>query len=176
MQAEIKKSKLSKLGYKWVKVSEMFDEALSASSNCRIMNKYPGFEGLWCKLIMSVTGYAMTNNAVAVIHGPANCAWAVRNFTSTNYSLYYGNPFLHMPVTNIDQNDVISGGSEKLIKTLIEVDRDYKPEHICVFDTCSTALIADDIKTAIKSAQKGLQCKDQKYIHFFSRIYRYGSR
>jgi len=152
-------SKLSKQGYKWVSVSELFKETPALNCNDEISRKFPGYEGLWCKLIMSVTSYAMTNNTVAVIHGPANCAAAVRNFTSTNYALYYGNPFLHMPVTNIDQNGVISGGSENLIKTLQEVDRDYNPEHICVFDTCSTALIADDVKTAIKTAQKDCAAK-----------------
>ncbi len=156
---DLRDSKLAKAGYKWVKVSEMFEETPPVGSSCEINKKFPGYEGLWCKLIMAVTSYAMTKNSVAVIHGPANCAWAVRNFCSTCYSLYYGNSFLHMPVTNIDQHSVINGGTEALIKTLKEVDRDYNPEHICVFDTCSTALIADDIKTAISAAQKDCRAK-----------------
>ncbi|HBG48533.1 MAG TPA: hypothetical protein DDW90_03310 [Cyanobacteria bacterium UBA9971] len=145
--------KLLKAGYKWIKVSEMVDETPPVTASCEINKRFPGYGGLWCKLIMAVTSYAMTKNSVAVIHGPNNCAWAVRNFCSTNYSLYYGNSFLHMPTTDIDQNSVIYGGGEALIKTLKEVDKDYKPEHICVFDTCSTALIADDIQTAINIAQ-----------------------
>ncbi len=152
-------SKLAKSGYKWVKVSEMFEETPPVTASCKINKRFPGYEGLWCKLIMAVTSYAMTKNSVAVIHGPTNCAWAVRNFCSTNYSLYYGNPFLHMPVTNIDENCVIQGGSQALIKTLLEVDTDYSPEHICVFDTCSTALIADDIESAIRTAQKDCKAK-----------------
>jgi len=152
-------SKLEKAGYKWVKVSEMLKETPPVTSSCEINKKYPGYEGLWCKLIMAVTSYAMTEKSVAVIHGPSNCAWAVRNFCSTCYSLYYGNSFLHMPATGIDQNAVINGGTDALIKTLKEVDKDYKPEHICVFDTCSTALIADDIPTAIKTAQKDCNAK-----------------
>jgi len=152
-------SKLIKAGYKWVKVSKMFDETPPVTASCEINKRFPGYTGLWCKLIMAVTGYAMTKNSVAVIHGPANCAWAVRNFCSTNYSLYYGNSFLHMPVTNIDENFVIQGGSEALIKTLLEVDKDYKPEHICVFDTCSTALISDDVEMAINTAQKDCRAK-----------------
>ncbi|OGI22822.1 MAG: hypothetical protein A2287_03645 [Candidatus Melainabacteria bacterium RIFOXYA12_FULL_32_12] len=159
MFSETKQSKLAKAGYRWVKVSELYNETPPLGSNCDIKDKFPGYEGLWCKLIMSVTSYAMINNAVAVIHGPSNCGWAVRNFTSTDYSLYYGNPFLYMPCTNIDENAVISGGNESLIKTLIEVDRDYNPEHICVFDTCSTALIADDIELAINTAQKDCKAK-----------------
>lgn len=156
---ELKTSKLGEKGYKWVKVSELFDETPPVTSSYELNKRFPGYEGLWCKLIMAVTSYAMTKNSVAVIHGPSNCAWAVRNFCSTNYSLYYGNSFLHMPVTNIDQNSVIKGGSDALIKTLKEVDRDYKPEHICVFDTCSTVLIADDIEMAINTAQKNCNAK-----------------
>jgi len=147
---ETHKNNLENQGYNWVKVSQMLEN--TPVSDCE--GKYPGYAGLWCKLIMAVTSYGMMKNTVAVIHGPTNCAWAVRNFCLTNYSLYYGNPFLHMPSTDIDQNDVISGGTNKLIRTLKEVDRDYKSEHICVFDTCSTALIGDDIETAIKTAQK----------------------
>ena len=156
---ELKTSKLNKNGYKWVKVSEMFDETPPVTASCEINKRFPGYEGLWCKLIMAVTSYAMTKNSVAVIHGPTNCAWAVRNFCSTNYSLYYGNAFLHMPTTNIDQSSIIHGGSEALIKTLLEVDKDYNPQHICIFDTCSTALIADDIQTAINIVQKDCQAK-----------------
>lgn len=152
-------SKLSKAGYRTVRVSEMFEETPPVTAHCEINKKFPGYEGLWCKLIMAVTSYAATRNSVAVIHGPSSCAWAVRNFCSTNYALYYGNSFLHMPVTNINENNVIMGGSEALIKTLEEVDRDYKPEHICVFDTCSTALIGDDIESAINSAQKNCTAK-----------------
>lgn len=151
--------KLLKSGYKWVKVSEMFDETPPVTAYCELNKKFQGYEGLWCKLIMAVTSYAMTKNCVAVIHGPANCAAAVRNFCSTSYSLYYGNPFLHMPTTNIDEHSVIKGGVDNLVKTLIEVDRDYKPEHLMVFDTCSTALIADDIETAIITAQKDCSAK-----------------
>lgn len=142
-----------------MKVSELFEETPPVTSCCEINKKFPGYEGLWCKLIMAVTSYAMTKNSVAVIHGPTNCAWAVRNFCATNYSLYYGNTFLHMPATNIDQNLVVNGGYDALIKTLTEVDNDYKPEHICVFDTCSTALIADDIETAVANAQKHCSAK-----------------
>ena len=159
MQSEIKQSKLANAGYRWTKVSELFNETPPLGSNCDIKDKFPGYEGLWCRLIMSVTSYAMVNNAVAVIHGPSNCGWAVRNFTSTDYSLYYGNPFLHMPCTNIDENAVIAGGNDALIKTLLEVDKDYKPEHICVFDTCSTALIADDIDMIINTTQKDCSAK-----------------
>lgn len=156
VSSEIKNSdKLQKKEYEWLKVSEMFEKTPEVDFNCQ----YPGYSGLWCRLIMAVTSYAMTNNSIAIIHGPLNCAWAVRNFCQTDYSLFYGNPFLHMPVTGISQDEIISGGSEKLVNTLKQVDIDYKPEHICVFDTCSTALIGDDIETAIKSAQKSCDAK-----------------
>jgi len=155
----IRESKLKKQGFEWVRVSRMFETTPETDFKCR----FPGYSGLWCRLIMAVTSYAMTKNSVAVIHGPSNCAWAVRNFCQTDYALYYGNPFLHMPVTNIDQNDVISGGMDKLVETLKQVDKDYNPEHICVFDTCSTALIGDDIETAINMAQKDC-CAKIDYI------------
>lgn len=147
--------------FKWLKVSDLFNKINSNESQCNSCN-YPGYTGLWCKLIMAVTSYAMTQNSVAIIHGPQSCVWAIRNFKSTNYALYYGNAFLHMPCTNINQNDVISGASEKLLQTIISTDKNYKPESICIFDTCSTALIGDDIDTTIKQAQKVCSAK----IHY----------
>ncbi|NLF83073.1 MAG: hypothetical protein GX568_03700 [Candidatus Gastranaerophilales bacterium] len=138
---------------KWVKVSELFAQTPPFDSNSEVCERYPGYAGLWCRLIMAVTSYAATKNAVALVHGPANCAWAVRNFCQTDYALYYGNRFLHMPTTDINQHDVIAGGTDKLVEAIKAVDRDYNPEHICVFDTCSTALIGDDIETAIRIAQ-----------------------
>lgn len=152
-------SKLKKQGYKWIRVSEMYNEIHNPEYPCEGKRVYPGYSGLWCKLLMAVTSYAMTNNAIAVIHGPSNCAWAVRNFKSTDYSLYYGNAFLHIPVTKITQQDIISGGSKKLYTTLLEADDIYKPEQICVFDTCSTALIADDVENTINKAQE--KCKSK---------------
>lgn len=152
-------SKLFKKGFEWKKVSELFAETPPVTANHLIKDKFPGYEGLWCKLIMAVTSAAMMESTVAIIHGPENCAWAVRNFTSTNYALYYGNPFLHMPCTNINSNDVVMGGSEKLEDTILKVDRDYKPQHICVFDTCSTALIGDDTQGVVNSVQSQCQAK-----------------
>ena len=152
----VNSSKLSKSGYKWIRVSELFYR-LNHTTNCSA--DYPGYEGLWCKLIMGVTSYAMMDNVVAIIHAPPNCAWAVRNFTSTNYSLYYGNPFLHMPSTNINRNSIIMGGGDNLEKTILEVDEAYKPAHICVFDSCSTALIADDITTIVENVKSRIGAK-----------------
>jgi len=156
-------SKLNKKGYKWLRVSQMLAQTPSITAHCQNNKLFPAYEGLWCKLIMAVTSYAMTKNSVAVIHGPANCAWAVRNFCATDYSLYYGNSFLHMPVTDINQDSVIKGGGDELLRTLLAVGKDYKPEHICVFDTCSTALIADDIETIISKA-RGLCSAKINYI------------
>lgn len=151
--------KLEKAGYKWIRVSRMLEETPPVTAYCQHNERFPGYEGLWCKLIMAATSYAMTKKTVAVIHGPTNCSWAIRNFCSTNYSLYYGNPFLHAVSSCIDGNSIISGGTDSLYKTILAVDRDYKPEHICVFDTCSTALTSDDIETSILEAQKIIAAK-----------------
>lgn len=150
-------TKLKKNGFKWVRVSEMYNETPVLTSNHGKNIFCKGYEGLWCKLIKAVTSYAMTNDTVALIHGPVNCVWAVRNFCSTNYSLYYGNTFLNMPSTAIDNNIVVNGGEKELIKAIIEVDKIYKPKHIAVFDTCATSLIGDNIQNCINQAQA--ECK-----------------
>jgi nitrogenase molybdenum-iron protein alpha/beta subunit len=152
-------SKLQKMGYEWIRVSQMYDKTQPLNSNYGKNCNHKGYEGLWCKLIKAVTSYAMTNDTVAVIHGPTNCAWAVRNFCSTNYSLYYGNAFLHMPSTNLNNSSIVNGAEKELINTLIEVDKKYKPQHIAVFDTCSTSLIGDNIQNCINKAQQSCSAK-----------------
>ncbi|MEW5819556.1 MAG: nitrogenase component 1 [Cyanobacteriota bacterium] len=147
---------LTKTEYSWKKLSELYTLTPEPDTS-QASEMFPGFEGLWCKLIMSVTAFATTENSVALIYGPLNCNWAIRNFKTTDYALYYGNAFLHMPTINMDQNIIVLGGLNKLIKGIIEVDKHYKPDIIGIFDSCAPALIGEDILTAIQKAQP--ECK-----------------
>lgn len=147
---------LIKADYSWVKLSELYNMTPEPETR-QASEMFPGFEGLWCKLILSVTAFATTENSVALIYGPLNCNWAIRNFKTTDYALFYGNAFLHMPTVDIDQNIVIMGGLEKLIEGIIQVDKHYSPDIIGVFDSCIPALIGEDMITAVNKAQ--LQCK-----------------
>jgi nitrogenase molybdenum-iron protein alpha/beta subunit len=143
---------LAQKGYSWKKLSDLYKLTPEPETH-QASVMFPGFEGLWCKLIMSVTAFATTENSVALIYGPLNCNWAIRNFKTTDYALFYGNAFLHMPTINMDQNIIVMGGIDKLIKGIKEVDKHYKPDIIGIFDSCAPALIGDDIETAIQKAQ-----------------------
>lgn len=149
---------LEALGYSWKKLSEFYQLTPEPGTK-QASEMFPGFEGLWCKLIMSVTAFATTENSVALIYGPLNCNWAIRNFKTTDYALFYGNAFLHMPTVDIDQNVVVMGGLDKLIEGIKEVDKHYNPEIIGVFDSCAPALMGEDINTAVTEAQKHCQAK-----------------
>ena len=143
---------LSQKGYSWKKLSDFYAQTPEPETK-QASKMFPGFEGLWCKLIMSVTAFATVENAVALIYGPLNCNWAVRNFKTTDYALFYGNAFLHMPTVNMDQNVIVMGGLDKLIKGIIETDKHYKPEVIGLFDSCAPALIGEDMQSAVDQAQ-----------------------
>lgn len=149
---------LTDSGYKWVSLSEL--DIITPEPETRAASElFPGFEGLWCKLIMSVTAFATVENAVALIYGPLNCNWAIRNFKTTDYALFYGNAFLHMPTVNVDQNIVIMGGIDKLIEGIKQVDYHYKPDIIGIFDSCAPALIGEDVENAVKVAQSSCNAK-----------------
>jgi nitrogenase molybdenum-iron protein alpha/beta subunit len=143
---------LLKQGYEWKKLSELYHLTPDPGTT-QASEMFPGFEGLWCKLIMSVTAFATTENSVALIYGPLNCNWAIRNFKTTDYALYYGNAFIHMPTVNMDQNIIVMGGIDKLIEGIKEVDKHYKPEIIGIFDSCAPALMAEDINTVVNKVQ-----------------------
>lgn len=138
--------------YTWKNLSDLYKITPEPESK-QASKMFPGFEGLWCKLIMAVTAFATTENSVALIYGPLNCNWAIRNFKTTDYAIFYGNAFLHMPTVDMDQNIVVMGGLDKLIEGIKQVDRHYTPDIIGIFDSCAPALIGEDIEIAIQKAQ-----------------------
>ncbi len=146
-------------GLTWKKLSQLYEETPSVDAAQQVGEAFPGYEGLWCRYIMTVTNLGATYNAVILVHGPLSCVAAVRLFKATNYSFYYGQPFQHLPTTDMDNSAVIMGGDQRLVEAIKAVDRDYRPPLIIVVDTCAPAIIGDDVEFAIEQAQPEVRAR-----------------
>jgi len=92
-------------------------------------------------------------DAISLVHGPMTClgaSWETRA-TLTSYS-----GLNHTELgftTDINNNDVIFGGEEKLSNSIDYIMNNYKPSAIFVYLTCVTSLIGDDVDRVCKEKQ-----------------------
>lgn len=105
--------------------------------------------------------YAVTGNienAITIIHAPANCANIA---LSTGYlsSLAAmvrgiepskGHAFPSLLCTNLNESDLIYGGEEKLEKEINNAIQQYSPEAVFIITSCPTGIIGDDPEMAAK--------------------------
>jgi hypothetical protein len=76
--------------------------------------------GIDCKLSGSVYAVSEIEGAIPLIHGPNGCAFHQRLTPRKMYA-----PVYNLPCTDLDENDVIYGGEEKLRK-------DRCPSNVCL--------------------------------------------
>ncbi len=88
-------------------------------------------------------------DAAVVEHGPTGCSGDIpgRNLVSRS-----GRKQRNLPVhnlnyisTNLDENDMIYGGRDKLETAIREAKRRFDPKAIFVTTTCAAAIIGDDV-------------------------------
>lgn len=151
---------MSKLeGYSWKPISDVLAESPPPSAGASVAEHFPGALGYWCRFFMAVTVSKMIEDAIIINHGPLGCNGSVRTFITDHYTENFGQGFLHLASTNMDQNSVIFGGEKDLERTIKEVDRDYKPPVIIVHDNCCADIIRDDIGQIVEMVQPEVKAK-----------------
>ena len=137
------------------KIKELLDESACAHNKTRQVAcnaPTPGattggcaFEGAQ----ISLFPYA---DAAHLVHGPMTClgtSWETRA-TGTSWQ---GRDLTQMGfTTDIDINDVVFSGEEKVAASIDYIVERYRPEAVFVYSTCVTALIGDDIDLLCKQA------------------------
>ncbi len=92
-------------------------------------------------------------DAAHLVHGPITCigsSWETRA-TGTSWQ---GRDLTQMGfTTDINLNDVIFSGEQKLSDAIDYIMQHYTPEAVFVYSTCVTALIGDDIDQVCKQAE-----------------------
>lgn len=110
-------------------------------------------QGGGCQLTLALGIVRTFQNTVVIIHGPLGCA--SNNLGVAGYSKTF-RVLKHKPVTdniwlhtNLDENDVISGGIDKLREAILYAEKEYQPDAIVIGNSCVPGIIGDDIDSLI---------------------------
>lgn len=106
-----------------------------------------------CQLILAVGIVSSLTNVVMIIHSPLGCC---SSFVGTGglrktMRASKGKPedefiWLH---TNLDEIDVVSGGIDKLKRTILYAEKEFHPEAIIIANGCVPGIIGDDIDSLV---------------------------
>ncbi|MDR2605595.1 MAG: nitrogenase iron-molybdenum cofactor biosynthesis protein NifE [Desulfovibrio sp.] len=91
-------------------------------------------------------------DAFHIVHGPIGCAaytWDIRGSLSSGSELYR-NSFS----TDLQEKDVVFGGTEKLAAAVDDVMRVYAPALIFIYCTCIVGVIGDDVEAVCRNAER----------------------
>lgn len=110
-------------------------------------------QGGGCQLNLALGIVRTFQNTVVIIHGPLGCS--SNNLGVAGYSKTF-RVLKHKPVTdnvwlhtNLDENDVISGGIDKLREAILYAEKEYRPDAIVIGNSCVPGIIGDDIDSLI---------------------------
>ncbi len=116
-----------------------------------------------CQFTLSLGIINTLRNAVVIMHGPIGCGYCStattgtgKNFKRLRDPSSSGTIWLS---SNLDENDVIGGGEEKLKKAVLFADSEYRPEVIVVVSSCVPALIGDDVDGILENLQSETAAK-----------------
>jgi nitrogenase molybdenum-iron protein alpha chain len=110
-----------------------------------------------CPLVTAVRVMQSLRNSVIIAHSPLGCAggMAMENGNIKLYDTMSGNPQQNSRIisTNLDENDIIMGGEDKLRQAIKEAIRRYQPEVITLMSSCASGIIGDDIEAIAAELQ-----------------------
>lgn len=116
-----------------------------------------------CQLNLSLAILNTIRNAVIVVHAPIGCggsnlsvAGISKSFQKLRDPNAKGLIWLN---TNLDDNDVVSGGEAKLREAVLYAENEFRPEAIIVANSCVPAIIGDDIDSILDDLQKQISAK-----------------
>jgi nitrogenase molybdenum-iron protein alpha chain len=116
-----------------------------------------------CQLTLSLAILNTIRDSVIVLHSPVGCgasliavAGVSKNFQKLRDTKALGLRWIN---TNLDENDVINGGEEKLRSAVLHADREFRPSAIIVMNSCVPALIGDDIDSILDDLQQQVSAK-----------------
>ncbi|MDR3115732.1 MAG: nitrogenase iron-molybdenum cofactor biosynthesis protein NifE [Treponema sp.] len=91
-------------------------------------------------------------DAFHIVHGPIGCAsytWDIRGSLSSGSELYR-----QSFSTDLREEDIVFGGTEKLTRAIDEAAEQYHPRLIFIYATCIVGVIGDDVEAVCRAAEK----------------------
>jgi nitrogenase molybdenum-iron protein alpha chain len=116
-------------------------------------------QGQQCQQINSIATFLSMEDAAFIVHSPQGCAGCAVGFSDFfrvgQYHRGIKNPRnAHVFVSNLDEQDIVLGGEEKLRDTIRLVSERYHPQLLFIFASCASGIIGDDIEAVVASEQK----------------------
>ncbi|MDK2789565.1 MAG: nitrogenase molybdenum-iron protein alpha chain [Methanothermococcus sp.] len=87
-------------------------------------------------------------NVVHLVHSPMSCAYHSWDYRSQSYGYGF--------TTDLQESDIIFGGEEKLFEAILKAAEEFNPDAVFVYETCTPALIGNDIQSVAKKASEKL--------------------
>ncbi|ADY57016.1 oxidoreductase/nitrogenase component 1 [Syntrophobotulus glycolicus DSM 8271] len=132
-------------------------------NSCTKFNSRKFAQGGGCQLTLALGIVATFQNVVIIIHAPLGCGSTSLSFAGTRKTMRgqkqkpkTDNIWLH---TNLDENDVISGGIEKLRKAVLYAEQEYRPDAIIIANSCVPGIIGDDIDSLLDELDRQLSAR-----------------
>ena len=119
-------------------------------------------QGLQCQQINSMAALMSLEDSVFIAHSPQGCVGCT-SLAVDQYRVgqaHRGVKNIKNPriiVSNLDQNNVIFGGEDKLKKAVGDATLRYHPKLIFVFASCASGIIGDDIDAILRNLQEETQ-------------------
>jgi nitrogenase molybdenum-cofactor synthesis protein NifE len=107
-----------------------------------------------CKLFGVIRAVLGIKGALPLIHGPVGCFYHIKYLLS----IRSGKP-VRILCTEMDQEDVVFGGEEKLLQNILEANQKYHPEIIAVLTSCASSIIGENVDLVMDKAREKVNCK-----------------
>lgn len=134
-------------------------ELCRKSRGCQLCDRETAFtQCISCSANQVMNQLVFIQDAAVVEHGPAGCSGDIpgRNITGRSGRKKRGLPVrnLHYINTNLEEQDIIYGGADKLQAAIREAKRRFSPNAVFVTTTCASAIIGDDVSGICDKMEK----------------------
>lgn len=132
---------------------------------CCLQGAQRGFgQGTICQLLPGGSMLGTIPDSVVIMHGSIGCGGTLQSQTTNVRARQVragdSNPKgMIWFSTNLNEQDVVSGGELKLEKAILEADRRFRPSAIFIVATCAPGIIGDDIDGVANRLQSQVSAK-----------------
>lgn len=116
-----------------------------------------------CQMYHACRILSRMRDTVILIHGPRGCAQTLSLYTRFFDGFKMQGKALEYPTrvqcSNLDENDVVFGGADKLRQAILDADQRYHPGFIPIIETCVPGMIGDDMDAVIADVQREVKAR-----------------
>ncbi|MDR0813062.1 MAG: nitrogenase [Oscillospiraceae bacterium] len=116
-----------------------------------------------CQLMLAVGIVSSLTNVVIIVHSPLGCCSGFTGTGGTRKTTRSSRGkasedfvWIH---TNLDEQDVVQGGVDKLRDAVLYAEKEYHPDAIIIANGCVPGIIGDDIDSLVSELDSRLSAK-----------------